>query len=379
MKRQARKIINRIPPSAHEIPGYASLTACSSRERRNDRNQTPQKAPRLRRVTIACNPAAPEPSALRASNEFSAHACTLEAMRTQGGFSSAMPFNANLPAEFENWAFRAFRQRASADVFAERDEQAVDLDPVTAREFAFERDRSLLGRSRPDVSPTVGDAMHVYVGADARLTAGDSQHKVGAFRPDALKREQRLGFARQCAFIFINDASRDPEDLLRFAFVKCAGADQLIDFTRREPADFERRARPREESLRRRDGYFVARADRDDACHDLLERGTEAVVGQFEHRGFGERPHRHPDAADDLINVKGPLRDRHNAPASRRCFSFSAGLKRSPFLSILFRFPILRSRSPLNSFALKARLAATGRVSGGAFARSFFTGRSPLA
>jgi len=233
------------------------------------------------------------------------------ATRNQGGFSSAMPFNADLPAEFEHGAFRASRQRASADVFAERDEQAVDLDPVTARELAFERDGSLLGRSRSDVSPTVGDAMRVYVDADARLAAGDSKHEVGAFRPDAFKREQRLGLARRGAFIFINDASRDPEDLLRFAFVKCAGADQLIDFTRREPADFERRARPREESSRRLDGHFVARADRDDAGYELFEWGTEAVVGQFEHRGFGERPHRHPDAADDLVNVKRPLRDRH--------------------------------------------------------------------
>src|SRR5262245_37948166 len=222
-----------------------------------------------------------------------------------------MPFNADLPTEFEHRALRPSWNRARAYVFTERDEQAVDLDPVTSRELAFERDGSLLGRSRPDVSPAVGDAMHVYVDADARLTAGDSQHEVGAFRPDAFKREQRLGLARQRAFTLINDASRDPEDLLRFAFVKCAGADQLIDFTRRESADFERRSRPREESSRRRDGHFVARADRDDAGHELFERGTEAVVGQFEHRGFGERPHRHPYAADDLVNVKRPLRDRH--------------------------------------------------------------------
>src|SRR5262245_10620420 len=123
-----------------------------------------------------------------------------------------MPFNANLPTEFKYRAFRTSRERACADVFTERDEQAVDLDPVTARELAFERDGSMLWRSRPDVSPAVGDAVNVYVDADARLTACDSQHEVGAFRPDAFKREQRLGLARQRAFIFINDASRHPED-----------------------------------------------------------------------------------------------------------------------------------------------------------------------
>src|SRR5262245_3703052 len=179
--------------------------------------------------------------------------------------------------------------------------------------------------------------MNVYVDADARLTAGDSHHEICAFRSDALKREQRFGLARQRAFIFIDGASRDPEDLLRFAFMKCAGADQLIDFARREPADFERGARPREKSSRRRDGHFVTRADRDDAGYELFERGTEAVVGQFEHRGLGEWADRRPDAADDLVNVERPLRGRHNAPASRRCFSFNTGLKRSPFLSILFR------------------------------------------
>jgi hypothetical protein len=170
-----------------------------------------------------------------------------------------MLLNADLPAEFEHKAFRASRQRARADVFAEGDEQAVNLDPVTARELAFERDGGLLGRSRTNVSPAVGDAMNVYVDADARLTAGDSKHEVGAFRPDAFKREQRLGLARQRAFILIDHAPRDSEDLLRFAFVKCAGADQPIDFTRREPADFVRRARPLEKSSRRRDSHFVAR------------------------------------------------------------------------------------------------------------------------
>src|SRR5262245_4501372 len=94
----------------------------------------------------------------------------------------AMPFNADLAAEFKHRAFRASRQRARADVFAERDEQAVDLDPVTARELAFERDGSLLGRSRRDIPPAVGGAMNMYVDADARLIAGDPQREVGAFQ-----------------------------------------------------------------------------------------------------------------------------------------------------------------------------------------------------
>src|SRR5262249_42377499 len=193
-----------------------------------------------------------------------------------------MRLNADLPAEFEDGALRAARQRARADVFAEWNEQAVDLDPVTTRQLVFKRDRGLLRRARPDISPAVGHAMRVYVNSDTRLIAGDSQHKVGAFRPDAFKREQRFGLTWQLAFIFTNDASSYPVNLLRFAFMESAGADQLINLARRESADFARRARPLEESAGRRDGYFVARAYRDDAGHELLESGGVAVIGQLE-------------------------------------------------------------------------------------------------
>jgi hypothetical protein len=44
-------------------------------------------SPRLRRGIIACDPAHPASSALRASDGSSNQDCTLEAMRTQGGFS----------------------------------------------------------------------------------------------------------------------------------------------------------------------------------------------------------------------------------------------------------------------------------------------------
>jgi hypothetical protein len=98
-----------------------------------------------------------------------------------------MLFNADLPAEFEDRAIRAARQRARADMFAEWNEQTVDLDPVTSRKFAFERDSGLLRLARPDISPAIGNAMYVYVNGDARLTAGDSERKVRAFRTDAFE------------------------------------------------------------------------------------------------------------------------------------------------------------------------------------------------
>src|SRR5215475_855553 len=124
---------------------------------------------------------------------------------------------------------------------------------------------------------------------------------------------------------------------MRLAVVKRAGAYQPIDLARREPAYFERRARPFEKFARRRDGHFVARADRDDAGHELFERGIEAVIRQLEHRGPGERAHRHPDTTNDLVNVERPFRCGHGAPAPRRRLSFSTDLKRSPLFSIVFR------------------------------------------
>src|SRR6266508_1950417 len=44
-------------------------------------------SPRSRRAIIACDPAHPASSALRASDGSSNHDCALEAMRTQGRFS----------------------------------------------------------------------------------------------------------------------------------------------------------------------------------------------------------------------------------------------------------------------------------------------------
>jgi len=86
--------------------------------------------------------------------------------------------------------------------------------------------------------------------------------------------------------------------------MKGTGANQPVNLARRETAELNRRAPSLEESARRRDGYFVARADRNDAGHKLLERGGEAVIGQFEQRGSGKRTHRGPDTAYHLVNIK---------------------------------------------------------------------------
>jgi hypothetical protein len=64
--------------------GYASLPSCSLGERRIDPNQTLPMSLCLRRVIIACDRGHPDPCALRVPDWSVSHACTLQAMRTQG-------------------------------------------------------------------------------------------------------------------------------------------------------------------------------------------------------------------------------------------------------------------------------------------------------
>ena len=48
-----------------------------------------------------------------------------------------------------------------------------------------------------DVTPAVGDAVNVHVDSDARFTAGDAEHEVGALGADAVKSEQYRRVAGQ--------------------------------------------------------------------------------------------------------------------------------------------------------------------------------------
>ena len=104
---------------------------------------------------------------------------------------------ANLLAHIEHRTRRAVRQLSPAYMLSEWDQKAVDLYPVTAREFFAKRIHSLFRRSRFDITPTVSHAMDVNVYADERLAAGYAEHEVSAFRADAFKGEQDIGVARQ--------------------------------------------------------------------------------------------------------------------------------------------------------------------------------------
>src|SRR5438309_682036 len=67
--------------------------------------------------------------------------------------------DSDLLTHIEQRAGRAFRPDAGANVFAERHQQRVDLDPVRRWQFLLERGHRLFRRRRVKVAPAVGHAV----------------------------------------------------------------------------------------------------------------------------------------------------------------------------------------------------------------------------
>jgi hypothetical protein len=77
---------------------------------------------------------------------------------------------------------------AGTDMLSERDEKAIDVDPVLLRQPVFERDHGALWRSGTHVSPAVGDTMHVNIHADIGLVARNAEHEMSAFGANTMER-----------------------------------------------------------------------------------------------------------------------------------------------------------------------------------------------
>ncbi|CUS32894.1 hypothetical protein [Candidatus Nitrospira nitrificans] len=60
--------------------------------------------------------------------------------------TSSMFGHTNLPAHVNDWTRGTFRQNGSADVFAEWNKQAVDLNPKPFRQFGLKAQHGLFGR-----------------------------------------------------------------------------------------------------------------------------------------------------------------------------------------------------------------------------------------
>jgi hypothetical protein len=195
------------------------------------------------------------------------------------------------------------REPTRADVFPERNEQAVYIDPVPAGELFAQRLHGLFRRASLNVAPAISHAMHVYVNAYVWLTAGDSEHKVGALRAYAFERQERFFVARQRAVILVYDAAGDCVNLNRFTLMKRGRAYQIINLLRGEAADFFGRAGAREQPARGRQHDLIISSDGDDAGDELLEGGIEAVLRQFKHRGLCEWLDGFADSTDYEINI----------------------------------------------------------------------------
>ena len=99
-----------------------------------------------------------------------------------------MRLDADLPAHVEHRAIGALRHSSRADMFAERDKQAVDFNPVSLGQASHQLGHGLFGRAGLDIAPTIGDAMHMDIDADRGLAASDAQGEIRALRANAAKR-----------------------------------------------------------------------------------------------------------------------------------------------------------------------------------------------
>src|SRR5512133_1463629 len=131
-----------------------------------------------------------------------------------------MCLDANLLAHVQDGADGTARQITRADMLPERDEQAVDLDPIALGKLRFERHHRLLRGGGGDISPAIGHTMDVDVYADERLTAGNPQDEMGALGPHTRKGLHNFLITRKLAIEFVHHPQRDLPDLDRLPLVE---------------------------------------------------------------------------------------------------------------------------------------------------------------
>jgi hypothetical protein len=99
-----------------------------------------------------------------------------------------MSFDPNLLAHIEQWTGRAAWQVPRTDMFAERNQETVDLYPVLLRQYGFECGHGVYRGTSLDVPPTVGDTVNMDVDPNTWLMTPDTQHQVRAFGPNPSER-----------------------------------------------------------------------------------------------------------------------------------------------------------------------------------------------
>jgi hypothetical protein len=87
----------------------------------------------------------------------------------------------DLPTRVEDWARGTLRQSRGADMFAEWNKQAVDLNPKPFRQFGLQMQHSLFRRLCGNKSPSIRHPMDMNIHTDRRFPARDTQHEMSAF------------------------------------------------------------------------------------------------------------------------------------------------------------------------------------------------------
>ena len=138
----------------------------------------------------------------------------------RSGCNLTMCLYTDLQAHIQHRTSGAMREIASANMLTKWDEQAVDFDPIAAREFGFKRHHRFFRSRSLYIAPTVGHAMDMDVHADEWLFAGNAQNQVCTLRANAGERAQYLRIARYISIVFIHGAARNGKDLTCLALMK---------------------------------------------------------------------------------------------------------------------------------------------------------------
>jgi hypothetical protein len=72
-------------------------------------------------------------------------------------------------------------------MLAEANQEIIVFDPVLFWEFLSERELCFLRRRGIDVTPTVGNSMHMRVHANARLAITECYNEVSGFPADTFE------------------------------------------------------------------------------------------------------------------------------------------------------------------------------------------------
>jgi hypothetical protein len=215
--------------------------------------------------------------------------------------------HAYLAAELAERAAIALGPDTGANILAEGDEEAIDLDPVAPGKELLERGERLLGAPRHHISPAIYDPMDMNVNADALFSKGDAEDQVGAFVTDAAEAHQHLSRAGERAAELLDNPPGDLMNLPRLWGVEGDRVDERVDLGWREADHRLGRARDREEGAGHGGGGLVPGAGREDARDELLKGGAIALLRQLEHRGLPQGANGSAKSRDHFIDVERPL------------------------------------------------------------------------